>query len=79
MSFQQLPWLLISLFVAGEYDRGGEPGLGPSVFRGVVIALGILVVLVFSGLGILEVIRQPGAHQSAALQGAVNYLSGVAP
>jgi hypothetical protein len=79
MSFQHLSWFVTSLFVAGEYDRGGEPGLGPSVFRGMVIALGILVVLVFSGLGILEVIRQPGAHQGAALQGEVNYLSNVAP
>jgi hypothetical protein len=79
MSFQQLPWLVFSLFVAGEYDRGGDPGLGPSVFRGVVIALGILVVLVFSGLGILEVIRPPGAHPGPAPQGEINYLSTVAP
>jgi len=79
MSFQQLPWLVMSLFATGDYDRGGDPGLGPSAFRGAVIALGILVVLLFTSLGILEVIRQPGAHRSSVLQGEINYMDRVTP
>lgn len=63
-----------SLLPVGAHEPDG-PDEGKERRRGILVALVILVVLVFVGLGLINTLRHAGAVQDCAMQGRTNCAS----
>jgi hypothetical protein len=46
MRFQEFPWLIIGLFLRGEFGRNGGPNDRPIAVRSVIGVLAVLAVLI---------------------------------
>jgi len=69
MSFWELPWLIVSLFVRGGFDRRFGPHEEPPSRRNILGPLALLLLLALVSLQIIDVLRQRNALQDCLMRG----------
>jgi hypothetical protein len=69
VSFWELPWLIVTLFVRGDFGRNDGPNETPMAARSIMGVLALLALLILAGFLIVEAIWRTDALQACALHG----------
>lgn len=72
LAFQAMLWFVTNLFLQWHFDPDGDPDDGPVSRRGIIASLVLLLILVFIGLRIIDVLRETSALQDCVMQGRTN-------
>jgi hypothetical protein len=72
VSFLELPWLIVSLFLRERFDRDDGPDETPTGWCNVVCVLSLLLLIALVSLQVVDLVRGRDALQDCVAGGHLN-------